>query len=326
MTGTSHVGDLGSPAQAAGDRSELHRVSRRASRWPSRACLASISCIPAVLAACARPQDDGRKEPSPQTVEWSSPTSTDREHAGQLIHVPTFSELYGLSDTEIRRLNDLWQAAVATCMAARGFPNYQAVALPDEIFDDEPFEQRTRSELQSTGLRSAAPGGPAPTDPNERSLQDPGFLTALGGDDAGRGGCAQVTVETVYGRGDLISPAVGALTDLDSAVLSRLESDDEYRSLDRDWSVCMGRAGYSYERRFDLKEVSFPGPEVGADEIRTALADFDCRAAVGYPARYQHVFTRVQNDVLDTNAQRLAELDRQLDHQVRLALGGRFAD
>lgn len=115
------------------------------------------------------------------------------------------------------------------------------------------------------------------------------------------GGCWDVG----YGGGDpVFTEATSLLGSLDP------QADDTdlgwFDDINRDWSSCMRAEGYAYASPGEAREavrVAQPGAD---EEIRIAVASWDCQAQTNYPERRSEISNRVQQEWIDDHQ---AELD-----------------
>lgn len=139
----------------------------------------------------------------------------------------------------------------------------------------------------------------------EKRLEaDVEFQTALVGPEGDHGrGCASTTSATVYGPDGESGVAIGDLSNLDSEVTTLVRASAEYRALEREWVACMAQSGYAFEDRDVFSNVAWKDPRPTAEERQTALADFDCRAAVDWGTRYNAVQHREHDRLADERAE-----------------------
>ncbi|MGH8826651.1 MAG: hypothetical protein ACRDVZ_03415, partial [Jiangellaceae bacterium] len=103
----------------------------------------------------------------------------------------------------------------------------------------------------------------------------------------------------------------------------RAESDSRVKAAVDEWAACMDRAGYEYESIWEPNNADWPDP-AGPEEIAVATADVACKAETNLAGIWLAVETAYQNQLIEENAEKLAELKAWRDnylHNAAEALG-----
>ncbi|KAB7843676.1 hypothetical protein [Streptomyces mobaraensis] len=133
------------------------------------------------------------------------------------------------------------------------------------------------------------------------------------------GGCAGEAQRTLGTATQGVSPFVARLM---TASYPRSMEEPDVRRVFARWSGCMRERGFRYAAPMDANDdpAFRPGPRgVTREEIATAVADLDCRAAHRVAEVWHTAETRLQNDVVAREAATLAAERRALDRTLATA-------
>jgi hypothetical protein len=153
----------------------------------------------------------------------------------------------------------------------------------------------------------AAPSGGQETDKEDRyvaslpqRVQD-AYMIALQGSESSRvtvtlpggvtstgpsGGCGGMAQRRIYGSEINYILAVTGASILNGILLNSVTADPAFAAVIADWSACMEKRGYNYDSPEILwntlarQIAKAPTPTMQALEIKTAVADYKCSAAV----------------------------------------------
>lgn len=102
--------------------------------------------------------------------------------------------------------------------------------------------------------------------------------------------------------------------------------DSRVSAVDKAWSACMKKSGYSYPDALAAMNHGWPNSSVSPLEISTATADITCKQQVNYVGVHYGVETEYQKKLVDKNAAQLnsyrAALDEQAKHAASIVAAG----
>ncbi len=178
-------------------------------------------------------------------------------------------------DREVNaRLFNASQIALANCMRARGFADYQAATYPDNGgFEDliNPLDRRYATVMGYHDLPAE------PVDPN--TLTEESSIAA--------GECGNVVFDETWGRFSDYWSVNDQLRNGIATAIAEFPESGAGRAARAEWQACMAERGHDFRSRDDAIRAYADRPTVTSREIDTRLDDLDCDIAVGYTER-QH--------------------------------------
>lgn len=256
------------------------------------------------------------------------------------------------ADPTLRRLVEhASDVLIQRCMAEAGF-DYQ-VAPPREapqdaaaMLIDQALGVTTVADAQRYGYVPPLVALDADDDGRAdlNSSSEPAFLDALFGTDRGspesnavvdddtgrqvgsleiRDGCTGSADDQLFGssedRASFYSLDL-TLQNLAVEAVVKTQSSSPIQSATADWSRCMANAGYDFSTPQDPLEVEWAEPRPSEDEVRTALADVQCKEQAGLISTYRTLLNDAASAVEGQYASTLAEWSEQSDLVTRQAL------
>lgn len=192
---------------------------------------------------------------------------------------------FSLAPDTNARIYNTNQAAIADCMATRGFDDYEPIPYPPNAgFQDvvSPLDRRYATVMGYHEL---------PAEPDDPNTYTDDTYSALGGSD----GCGNTAYADAFDR---ISSYVNLNDQLRSglsAAIAGFPDSAVGRAATSQWAACMAERDHPYRSRSDAMNAYVDRPTISANEIATRLDDLDCDLAVGY-TRAQHDWERTQID------------------------------
>jgi len=240
--------------------------------------------------------------------------------------VSSFYSTFGPPPSLIQALHVEWQQQVLACMTGAGFPDYQVLPKPKGPFRPVRHDELARDELEKMGFLPISDidqlYARAVDDQDARLESDGAFRAALVGDESSAStGCAGSARSDVYGADNVLTSTAALLSNLDSEVLLRVLSSSDYTSLEDDWSKCMNDKGETFSTRSAMFNRTWEAPRPSSDEIRVALADFDCRSVVNFGERYVSISEPIYRLIAEDNADQLADVASQLNELAQTVEG-----
>lgn len=233
--------------------------------------------------------------------------------------LPTIFDEVGYTPDQTILFYSTWQRLLDECMAASGFDEYQPIQLtkPDLVKRKKP-DQYDRVEVSQFGFGEPPALGIA-DDQRSEDLESEAYQAAFLGDGEYGSGCSGRTFSLVYGDNNQLDHVGIDIEEIDSIVMQRTIALQEFKVLSQEWSRCMKDRGFTFDSREDLSRQDWAsGPK--AQEIETALADYDCRAAVDYPKRFERMYLSQRDLARDEFAVRLQDLKAAAMGHVRRVL------
>lgn len=261
-----------------------------------------------------------------------------------------FAQAARVSIEEQNALQTRAQETLADCMAEQGF---DYVPFLQEVEDWDTVEAARRATIDadlgtrefaqqygygwSTGVMDewSTLGGPAQNDPNDELVnamsgaQRAAYEAARYGPD-GAGGCEGSTWDAVYGDEPTADDTFAGLQEEIGALWLSLADDPRQVALDARWSACMAGAGYDFDVALDAENsilglIGTSGDANGEvaddvmatiaeEEIAVAVADFDCRAEVGYAAEVEAISVAAQDAFYAAHRDEVDAFAESLDH------------
>jgi hypothetical protein len=227
------------------------------------------------------------------------------------------------------------------CMAARGFddtsvasPPFSSVASLEQIeaggagLTDLP-QARTYGFARPKGGGAGVATGPAiigyvgASSFGSSLKAGKAFTEALFGFFPGAGGsghqqsCVQQASQEVYGsaNGEPVSDPVPQIAQRSAGFTA---SDPRIRALNQAWSACMARRFYHYASPSQVQAKHWPKPPSKA-EIRTAVADVECKTRVNYLNTWLAVEAAYQQALIGRDLTALSQLQANFAPLMRRA-------
>jgi hypothetical protein len=228
------------------------------------------------------------------------------------------------------------------CMTARGF-SYPAPASPDnglvalQGIEDDPFGLTSLARAETYGYAqpkgSSPQGGPAIIGfvgggvfAGVLNHRGQAYTMALFGFGPGSGagpprhqGCYQQSVTEVYGRlGGNPNPDPVPVIALQASQWA--QTDPRVLAVERAWSRCMARHGYSYGTPLQAQQHNWPrAPTTG--EVATAVADVTCKTQTNLPNTWLTVEAAYQSALVAQNLTALSQLQANFQGLLQRAEG-----
>jgi hypothetical protein len=120
-----------------------------------------------------------------------------------------------------------------------------------------------------------------------------------------KGGCTGQAGRDFSG-GEALDMQQQLVTRLDDQGFHDSESDPQVSAVERAWSQCMKRGGYSFATPFDAMASCASASAPSAAEISQAKADVACKQQTKLIAAWVAVETRIENQLIASNRQTLA--------------------
>ena len=231
------------------------------------------------------------------------------------------------------------------CMTARGF-SYPSPATPSGGFqalqgiEQDPFGLVSIFRAETYGY--ARPKGSSQQGPgvigfvggaifaSALNNQGPAYTMALFGFDPGGGagpvrqqGCFQQAASEVYGRLGS-DPNPDPVPGIAAQASQWAQNDPRVLAVERAWSRCMARRGYSYRTPLQAQQHGWPStPTTG--EVATAVADVSCKARTNLANTWLTVESAYQTALIAQNLTVLSQLQANFQGLLQRAerlLGG----
>lgn len=186
--------------------------------------------------------------------------------------------------------------------------------LPPVAGSDDPEEPLSKDQrIVMLGLQ---PDGRPPA--NSGAGAEP---TASPGDFNGKpippGGCLRQAEQTLgMERKPELATAKQLASSLSEQDYQRTLSDPKVLAVNEQWSACMAKKGYTFKDPIAAAAQPDLNSPVQQAEIQTAVADIDCKEAVGYIKTLVGVETGYQQKSIEQNAQTLAPLKESVSQQI----------
>jgi hypothetical protein len=235
-----------------------------------------------------------------------------------------------VSSEEQNALGEAQTLLIEHCMTARGF-SYPAPASPDTEFqalqgiEDDPFGLVSISRAETYGYAqpkgSGGQNGPQIIGfvgggifANALNHRGPAYTMALFGFAPGVGGggpghqvgCYQQAITEVYGRlGG--SPNPDPVPGIAAQAVQWAQNDPRVLAVDRAWSRCMARRGYSYHNPQQAQQHNWPHAPTTV-EVATAVADVSCKTQANLPNTWLTVEAAYQTALIGQNLAALSQL------------------
>ena len=230
---------------------------------------------------------------------------------------------------------------IQRCMTARGF-SYPAPATPDSGFqamqqiEQDPFGLVSMSRAETYGY--ARPKGSSQQGPviigfvggaifaGALNNHGPAYTSALFGFGPGGGagpsrqmGCFQQAASEIYGRlGG--NPDPDPVPGIAAQASQWAQNDTRVLAVERAWSRCMARRGYSYHTPLQVQQHGWPStPTTG--EVATAVADVSCKARTNLPNTWLTVEAAYQSALIAQNLTVLSQLQANFQGLLQRAEG-----
>lgn len=226
------------------------------------------------------------------------------------------------------------------CMTARGF-SYPAPASPDnglvslQGIENDPFGLTSLAQAETYGYAqpkgSLPQGGPGIIGFVGASLftgvlnhSGQAYTMALFGFGPGAGagphrGCYQQSVTDVYGRlGGNPNPDPVPVIALQASQWA--QTDPRVLAVERAWSRCMARHGYSYGTPLQAQQHNWPRAPTGG-EVATAVADVSCKTQTNLPNTWLTVEAAYQATLVAQNLAALSQLQANFQGLLQRAEG-----
>ena len=227
------------------------------------------------------------------------------------------------------------------CMTARGF-SYPAPASPDNGFqalqgiEQDPFGLVSMSRAETYGY--ARPKGSSQQGPTiigfvggaifagALTNHGPAYTMALFGFAPNGGpspprqrGCFQQAASEVYGQlGG--NPDPDPVPGIAAQASQWAQNDPRVLAVERAWSRCMARRGYSYRTPLQAQQHGWPStPTTG--EVATAVADVSCKASTNLPNTWLTVEAAYQTALIAQNLTVLSQLQANFQGLLERAEG-----
>jgi hypothetical protein len=226
------------------------------------------------------------------------------------------------------------------CMTARGF-SYPAPATPGngltalQGIENDPFGLTSLARAETYGY--AQPKGSSPQGgPGIIGFVGGGLFTGVlnhsgqaytmalfgFGPGAGAGphrGCYQQSVTEVYGRlGGNPNPDPVPIIALQASQWA--QTDPRVLAVERAWSRCMARRGYSYGTPLQAQQHNWPSPPT-TGEVATAVADVSCKTQTNLPNTWLTVEAAYQSALVAQNLTALSQLQANFQRLLQRAEG-----
>jgi hypothetical protein len=225
------------------------------------------------------------------------------------------------------------------CMTARGF-SYPVPASPSngltvlQGIEDDPFGLTSLARAETYGYKQ--PKGSSPQG-------GPGIIGFVGGGvfagalnhhgqaytmalfgfapgaGAGRQGCFNQAIAEVYGRlGGNLNPDPVPVIALQASQWA--QTDPRVLAVERAWSRCMARRGFSFGTPLQAQQHSWPSaPTTG--EVATAVADVSCKTQTNLPNTWLTVEAAYQAALVGQNLTALSQLQANFQGLLQRAEG-----
>ncbi|WP_418959333.1 hypothetical protein [Streptomyces tritici] len=134
------------------------------------------------------------------------------------------------------------------------------------------------------------------------------------------GGCARESFLKLYAR-KANEVDVLFVFNLRGEAESKAREDSRIRAVDKKWSQCMAKAGYTVNDPMKApKELGFAGPELsGPRAVTAAKADVQCKEQVNLVGVHYVVTKAYQQQLIEQHAETLALVKEQVDSRLKLA-------
>ena len=278
----------------------------------------------------------GRTGGRPQISVPPIPPATSTQPIGMPLDV--YEEV---ASQEQNALAEAQTLLTQQCMTARGF-SYPAPASPDngltalQGIEDDPFGLTSLARAETYGY--AQPKGSSPQGPGIIGFvgaglfvgvlnhSGPAYTMALFGFAPGSGagpprhqGCYQQSVAEVYGRlGGNPNPDPVPMIALQASQWA--QTDPRVLAVERAWSRCMARHGYSYGTPLQAQQHNWPSaPTTG--EVATAVADVSCKTQTNLPNTWLTVEAAYQSALVAQNLTALSQLQANFQALLQRAEG-----
>lgn len=214
------------------------------------------------------------------------------------------ARVFGLADPEVA--------------AQYGYMN-PAVAKAPEQARPTPAKPLTQAEvLALSGEDDLKPSDLPPT--LEEAKKGGGSDVTFNGQKVPVGGCTRESFLELYARkaGEV---DILFVFNLKSGAESKTREDSRVRAVDKKWSQCMAKAGFTINDPMKAaKELGFEGPELsGPRAITAAKADVQCKQQVNLVGVRYAVTKAYQQQLIEQHAETLALAKEQVDSRLRLA-------
>lgn len=293
----------------------------------------SIAVV-AIMAACDAPTDGAPSSPGHATT--SNPTPPTASATKSEIDLP-FANFLRLQPKLGAAVDRAISNDILECVRSAGFSVPQP-SHPDTV-EHDPITRRYglpgRQRLAATGYRQSSATESEASNP----MADPSLATTIFGsadhqiqvialvDAEGNeigavsssGGCLGQAQEHLFGDFEAYADYVQTLSSLErmaSDTYQRTLASPELAALNEQWNNCMTAAGfeeYSTPEQALNADWRSTADEPSDDEIRTSLADWDCRAELGYETQALRIEGKFQSESNDQYTNYM----RQLDAYVR---------
>lgn len=127
--------------------------------------------------------------------------------------------------------------------------------------------------------------------------------------------CAEAAHDTLFRDYGLYDEQRGVLESKRIEFYTAFDASDEVRSLEKEWSKCMGGAGYEVDAHWDAVGLAAGGQSVQqghspdiSTEVRVAVADAQCRLATNFEQRYLDLFRDAESAFVFDNEALLLEV------------------
>jgi hypothetical protein len=248
-------------------------------------------------------------------------------------------EAYKLTPAEQRQLNDAQTILANRCLARFGFT--QTLAAPPPLDAHDPALSRRygvtdpATAAQYGYHAPADPSGPASRPPAQALDQD--YSAVLYGSSSGRkaehngaavpdGGCMGEA------RRKLDSDAYeqlsngGLAVQIERSAGQQAQSDARVAGKFAEWSACMKGKGFDYRDPFqpldgDTLKTSLAQPAPTEQEIRTAVADVECKRQVNLVGVWYAVESAYEQKLIEKNQERLDQTKQAIDAMLKAASG-----
>lgn len=247
-----------------------------------------------------------------RTTDTSSSTSVGPQRDFESVprqrsRQPAPLDRYRLTAEQQKFVYDSWQSAMRACMAERGFEF--------EITDLSSIPERPGTPTEPADIRKygydVPPGAAKPvrSSNDERVASDPAFRQAfIGREDDDTDGCRDVASAAVYGRQHRFIALDNQIQQAMIEASQKETASDAQASLDRRWSACMSRAGYTFSSPTKALE-RFVGNANSAEEVSTRFADLRCQAEVDYDYTVSVLENDAQTAWMEKNMQLLRDVE-----------------
>ncbi|AGZ41626.1 hypothetical protein [Actinoplanes friuliensis] len=308
---------------------------------PVRLAAALALCL--VAAGCS---DDKQPGAASDALTVNSPPVVGAAPQLDLLDGKVFPvEAYKLTPEKTRQLNNAQTVLANKCLARFGFPPSLR-----EVPASQPMDASNSRRYGITDGAVAAkygyhqPGGSdgqtsrPPAEPVTKELSlvlygapDPTGTgkqtgTAANGAEIPAGGCMGESKSKLSADAyERVDPGQFA-SDIELAAGKQADADRRVTGKFAEWSACMKTDGFDYSDPFqpldgEILKSSLAQPVPSALEIRTAVADVECKQKVNLVGVWFTVEAAYEEKLIEKNQERLADIKKAIDAMLQSAAG-----